>query len=446
MGAVLRPSVIFQERPLSPKTFRLTAIFLLLGAFVLLAACQSTASDEAQSVTFMVSGDPAELAAYEALVDSFHAATDNIEVSITYVASGKDFREKLATMFSGGIPPDVFLYNYRRLGDFAAAAAVHPIDDLLDASTVLNREDFYPITLNAFTYQGALQCLPQNLSSPVIYYNQALFDAAGLAYPAAGWTRADFLAAARALTRDLDGDGVTDQWGFGTEIETIRLAPFLWQNGGDFLDDPANPTALTLDTPEARAAIQWFVDLQMVEHVTPDLVAETTQSSEDRFLNGTVAMFMNSRVAVPALRTITAFAWDAAPLPDDGTPASVLHSDAFCMSAKAAEDAAHLAAAWTFIEYSLSETGQTLLAETGRTVPSMIRVAESQAYLGSTLPDNGQAWLDAADHMRALPMIPGWNTFEELFTKELQRAFYGDITVDELITGADEIAAPLFAP
>ena len=42
-------------------------------------------------------------------------------------------------------------------------------------------------------------CLPQNLSSLVVYYNRDLFDAAGVPYPEAGWTWDDFLAAAKAL-------------------------------------------------------------------------------------------------------------------------------------------------------------------------------------------------------------------------------------------------------
>ncbi len=408
---------------------------------LLMSAC--TGSSGQGEVTFMISGEPAELAAYEKLVERFSEDYPDIDVSMIYVASGKEFREKLGTMFSAKVPPDVFLYNYRRLGDYAEAGAVEPLDSRLDQSTLLSRSDFYPVTLDAFTYKGRLQCIPQNLSSPVIYYNEALFDEAGLPFPRAGWTQEDFLSTAEALTKDRDGDGRIDQWGFGTEVETIRLAPFIWSYGGDFLDEPLDQPGLVLDTAEARQAIEWFVELQLLHHVTPDLVAETAQSSEDRFLNGSIAMLMNSRVGVPSLRTITAFKWDVAPLPLGDRQASVLHSDGFCMSAKAAEDAAHAEKAWTFIEFAVSEEGQTILAGTGRTVPSMVRVAESDAFLKSFPPTNNQVYLDAAAYIRALPMLPGWNTFEELLSKELQRAFYGDIGIDELIDSADELASVL---
>jgi multiple sugar transport system substrate-binding protein len=429
-----------------PKQFfRQICLLLVLLGCLALAGC-TAADDTPQAVIFMITGDVEELHAYESLVARFAEERPGIPVEILHIANSGEFRERLATMYSAGQPPDVFIYNYRRLGNFAEDGAIHPLGDLLDNSDILDRSDFYPVVLDAFTYQGALQCLPQNFSSPVIYYNQSHFNAAGLPYPQAGWTLAEFVETARALTADTDGDGATDQWGFGSEVETIRLAPFIWQRGGDFFDNAARPARLTISDPAAKEAVQWFVDLQMVEHAAPDLDAETTADSETRFMQGTVSMFMNSRAVVPLLRNITAFTWDAAPLPHDGTPASVLHSDGFCMSSKAAADEAHAAAVWAFIEFSLSETGQTLLAASGRTVPSMIRVAESAAFLQTAPPANNRVWLDAAAYIRALPMLPEWNDFEGLFSTELQRAFYGNISVDELISNADELAAPLLNP
>ena len=155
----------------------------------------------------------------------------------------------------------------------------------------------------------------QNISSLVVYYNADLFTAAGVAPPAAGWTWADFLAAAQALTRDTDGDGTIDQYGAGIEPSLFRVAPFIWQLGGDIVDDPLRPTRLTLDSAPSQAALNWFVSLQTEHGVVPDALAEAAEESEVRFLNGNLAMFFNSRRGVPTYRTIEGFAWDVAPLP-----------------------------------------------------------------------------------------------------------------------------------
>jgi multiple sugar transport system substrate-binding protein len=121
---------------------------------------------------------------------------------------------------------------------------------------------------------------------------------------------------AEALTKDLDGDGATDQFGLGTDPSIIRVAPFIWQNGGELVN-PDEPTRLLVDSRTASEAIQWFVDLQTEHHVVPSAIEEEAQDSESRFMDGRTAMFLQSRRAVPGFREITAFDWDVAPLPSD---------------------------------------------------------------------------------------------------------------------------------
>ena len=54
---------------------------------------------------------------------------------------------------------------------------------------------------------------------------------------------------------DSNGDGEPEVHGLGIESSLIRIAPFVWSNGGDLVDDDENPTHFTLDTPEAQVAM-----------------------------------------------------------------------------------------------------------------------------------------------------------------------------------------------
>ena len=117
---------------------------------------------------------------------------------------------------------------------------------------------------------------------------------------------------------------------------------------------------------------------------------------DERFLDGSVAMLMSSRRDVPLLRTIDDFEWDVAPFPKDAEPASVLHSDGFCIAKGGNADAA-----WTWIEFALGPKGQEVLARSGRSVPSLRAVAESPVFLESPDPPaSSQVFLDALEHMR----------------------------------------------
>ena len=120
-----------------------------------------------------------------------------------------DLLARLATSFAGGTPPDVFLLNYRFYGQFAARGVIEPVQDRLEGSDAFEEEDFYPQALEAFRRDGELVCLPQNISSLVVYYNRDLFRRAGVAEPKSGWTWNDMVQKAIKLTRDEDGDGTS---------------------------------------------------------------------------------------------------------------------------------------------------------------------------------------------------------------------------------------------
>ncbi len=413
------------------QTPLLKILYLLFIAAMLLplAACNRAP----KPVSFMVFGDPAEYAAYETLVAAFEAEHPEVDIELIHIPSQSDYRKRLAADLAAGTPADVVLINYRRYAQFAVQGALEPLAPYLAKSEVIAEQDFYPQSIAPFTWNGQLMCIPQNLSSLVVYYNKDLFAAAGVPEPADGWTWDDFLAAAKTLTRDTDGDGRIDQYGLGTEVSFLRLAPFIWQNGGEFVDDPYLPSFLTLNTPATQEAFQWFVDLQVKHHVVPDAAAEEAEDSESRFLNGRNAMHLQSRRIVPTLRESAAFDWDVAPLPQHKQAATVLHSDGYCMAATTQNKDA----AWRLIEFANSSEGQQIVAATGRTVPSMRAVAESPVFLDpAAKPARSSVWLDVLPVLHNMPITATWIDVETIVDSELERAYYGQATVDEAIQAA----------
>ncbi|MEW6403592.1 MAG: sugar ABC transporter substrate-binding protein [Chloroflexota bacterium] len=405
---------------------------LIVIVSMLLSACGSGSSSSGD-ISFMVFGDPAELAAYQELVDAFAENHPDIDVELIQIPGQADYRKRLAADLIAGTPADVVLINYRRYAAFAKLGALEPLGGYLENSQLLKQSDFYPEAFQPFVWNGELMCIPQNLSSLVVYYNKELFAEAGVAYPAQGWTWDDFLSTAQALTKDLDGDGETDQFGVGIEPSLIRLAPFIWQAGGEVVDDEGNPSILALDIEDDIKAAEFFVSLQTEHHVVPNAEQEAAEDSESRFINGRLAMFFNSRRGVPTYRESAAFDWDVAALPQSFFQANILHADAYCLPSASKNKEA----AWAFIEFANSPEGQTLIARTGRTVPSLITVANSPAFLDPNVkPASSQVFLDVIPTLRALPVHPNWAEVEEIASEELQRAFYGEADVTEAMQRA----------
>jgi multiple sugar transport system substrate-binding protein len=412
-----------------------------------LAACGggdgggSDGGDVSGDISFLVFGEPEELKAFRAVITAFRKVEPEVSVQLIEASDRDDLLARLSTSFAGGTPPDLFLLNYRFYGQFAARDVLEPIEDRLNDSDAFEEDDFYPQALEAFRFDGELVCLPQNISSLVVYYNRDLFRQAKVPEPQPGWTWDEMVEKAIKLTRDTNGDGDIDQHGLGVEPSIIRVAPFVWSNGGDVVDDEDEPTRLVLDTPEATEAMQKFFDLRREHLVVPSEQEVEAEDDETRFQNGREAMVLSSRRATPAFRTITAFDWDVAPLPRHNDEAGILHSDAYCLT-KASDNKD---AAWAFMEFALGEEGQRITARSGRTVPSLKAVARSSAFLDPSLkPAHSEVFLDGIPAIRRVPTISTWPEIEDAAEGILEQGLYRGVPAEEVAKQLVEQTTPMF--
>lgn len=414
----------------------------LLLAALLFAACSSPEQapegppdpDRETSITVQVSGEREETAVYRAMVTAYENDHPNAEVKLVEVADKGDHLTKLATSFAAGDPPDVFLVNFREYSQFATRGAIEPFGDHLENAKV-GLSDYYPAPVEAFTFNGELQCMPQNVSSLVVYYNVDLFEKADVAPPEEGWTWEDFRGAGEALTAG-------DVRGVGIEPTVIRLAPFVWSNGGELVDDDTAPASFSLDTPEAREALGFLVDLARDELI-PTEKELAAQDLETRFVTGKLAMLLSSRRDTPEFREVRGLNWDVGPLPVAKEPVGILHSDGYCIAAQSSDHAAAAA----FIGYAVGQQGQTITALGGRTVPSLKAVSTSGAFLDPTQPPaSSQVFLDAIPGLRRTPVLPTWPEIEDLAEEILTRAFYEPgYTIDDAIEALESETTDLFA-
>jgi multiple sugar transport system substrate-binding protein len=409
-----------------------------VAAILVLGACSSEggsgSSDGPAAITIQVSGEREETAVYRAMVEDYKRDHPDVDVTLVEVADKGDHLTKLATSFAAGDPPDLFLVNFREYSQFVARGAIEPFGNHVEA-VGMDLNDYYPAPVEAFTFNDELQCMPQNISSLVAYYNVDLFEKAGVDPPEEGWTWADFRAAGEALTKG-------DVRGIGLEPTIIRLAPFVWSNGGNIVDDDIEPSTFTLDTPEARAAMEFIIGLAHDELI-PTEREVAAQDLETRFVTGKLGMLLSSRRETPALREVLDLKWDVGPLPVAEEPAGILHSDGYCIAAQS--DQAEAAAG--FIAYATGTGGQTISAQGGRTVPSLMSIAESNAFLDPIrAPSRSRVFLDTIPGLRRTPVLSTWTEIEDLAEEILTRAFYEEgYSIDDAIDALQEASEALFA-
>jgi len=415
----------------------------LLVAFVLgLTACAGGASSAGTTVTLSVAGDPAEIDAFRTLIAAFEDTEPGITIKLEPVAGADEQVAKIATGFAAGKPPDLFLMNFRRFGQFAAKDVLEPLGARARVSGRISLDGFYPQALDAFTHQGEQLCLPQNISSQVVYWNEALFEDFGVTPPAPGWDWDTFLHTAKRMTRDTDGDGRIDVYGLGVPPELITLAPFIWQNGGEVVDSLENPSRTVMLDEPAIEAMRFFIELRRVHQVSPTTAEAESEDLESRFSGGRLAMLVESRVITPTLRAVSDLDWDVAPLPRRVQTATMLHSDAYCMAA--ASEVKH--PAFRFVEFALGPEGAPIIARTGRTVPSVRAVAESDAFLDPTQePDSPEVFLDQIPIIRRTPILGTWTEIEDRANVIVEEWYFGLEPPEALGVEIDIATRELFA-
>ena len=416
-----------------------TLIFLVVVA-ITAAGCGGSGGKG--PVSFLVFGDPEELKAYRNVIAAYEERDPDADVRLIEASDRDDLIARLSTSFAGGTPPDLFLINYRFYGQFASKGVLEPVEERVDGSDEFELSDFYPQAVDAFRWNGELTCMPQNISSLVVYYNRDVFRQHGVAEPRTGWTWDELVDTAAKLTKNTDRKGRFELYGLGVEPTIIRVAPFMWSNGGEIVDDEDAPKRLAFDSPQSLEAMKLFFDLRQVHGVVPTETEVESEDDETRFANGRLAMVLSSRRSTPTFRTIESFDWDVAPLPTVGGPAGILHSDAYCMT----KGSDHKESAWSFMEFALGPEGQRIAARTGRTVPSLKEVANSNAFLDpSAKPRSSRVFLDGIPTIRHVPTVSTWPEIEDAVEGYLEQGLYEGLEPETVAQQAIEATTPIFA-
>lgn len=136
-----------------------------------------------------------------------------------------------------------------------------------------------------FTYQDVRLVVPFQSSMPVMYYNETMLNELGLEVPS---TVSEMVEVAAQAVKDVDGDGVTDIYGFNMHSDSPwYIQPLVWGLGGTVIDADGNVNVKTDEMKEVFTLVA-----QMVENgIMP---ANQHATSQTDFTNGTLLFFLSS--------------------------------------------------------------------------------------------------------------------------------------------------------
>lgn len=332
-----------------------------------------------------------------------------------------DLHQKLITATAGNTLPCLVRSDIIWVPELAELGVLAPLDEQMDDFDSLAGRT-YEAALATNQWDGSYYGLPLDTNTRVLMYNQDALDAAGMDQPP---TTFDEL---RALADGLEGSG---QFAFADNgTSGWNLLPWIWSAGGSMTDDELTTASGHLNSDASVAGVQLLVDLHDQGEI-PDLImgADGGIATSEGLPKGDYATILDGPWMFPIFEgQYPDFDLQTATVPaGDGGSISVVGGEDLVMttSCEDKDEAAEVA------RFMLSDFAQTEMAKVGQ-MPVL-------ADLGDTLTDIEPYYGIFAEQLqtaRPRPPHPQYPKIEEVLSTEVQKAFRGDVSVQEALDSA----------
>lgn len=353
------------------------------------------------------------------LVAAFEEQNPDITIEAENIP-WNSYYDTLYTSIIGGNAPDAAMVKMFAQPRLAEMGALEPIGDRIDAwdgkADLL--DNLLDLTKGA---DGENYYMPVQYVVLYLYYRTDMFEEFGLDVP----TTCDaFRDAAKALTRDIDGDGQIDTYGFGfrggkgghDHWATLTLS----RDGADLIGG--------MESEAALAGTQFVVDLFQKDKVFPPSAPnDGFQEVIGAFKAGKTAMTIHHIGSANGMVEALGDKASAAPVPECGGGRWTAYGDESTAILSSAEDKD---AAWKWISFLSSAGNNAKFNEATGQLPVTRTDSDSWNLHDKRFVD---ATVDSLPFANLLPTVSETSDFvNTVWPVSMQRALIGDITAAEM--------------
>lgn len=359
---------------------------------------------------------------YQPLIDAYTADHPDVKIEMVDLGSS-DYQNALVTQLTGGADLDVVCV--KDIPGYANLVRGGYLSDLsgegVDAS-------LYGGTIEQITVDGKYYALPFRSDHWVVYYNKALFDAAGVEYPTNDMTFAQYDELARKMTSGSGAEKV-----YGDHFHTWRSAASLFS----ILD--GQHTILDGNYDFMKDTYEWVLKEQE-DGICQDygMLKSTQTHYSGVFFNNQCAMlnmgswFIPTQIEKIGTGESLATEWGIVKYPHpEGVEAGTTLGTITSVAVNAASDKQD--AAKDFCKFVAGEQGAEVIAKTG-TFPAIKNdeVLDLLASMdGFPTDDNSKEALRTAQVYLEMPMHEKAADIEVILNEAHDGIMTGAFTIDE---------------
>jgi len=413
-----------QSKIENPKLFIYIAVAISILLIILVAGCRSSSTPDIV-ITFWAMGTEGEQA--DTFLREFEKLHPGVRVELQTIP-WSSAHDKLITAYAGRSTPDVCQLGNTWVTEFQAMNALAPLDSFVTLSNVVQKKNYFNGIWETNVIEGKLYGIPWYVDTRALFYRTDLLQEAAYSRPPDTWE--EFSQIAKALTKDKDGDGKTDQYGIFLPVNP-NLDPivvfFIWQNGADVLKD--NYLYPALQEPAVREAFEFYISFFRAG-ASP---METSQMTNfyQAFRDGYFAMFISGPWNVSEMsKRIPEIEgrWAVAPLPKRKGRDSWAGGSSLVVF----ESSERKAEAWKLIEFLSQVEIQRQFYKATFDLPAV-----KQAWADSVLFGNPkvQAFYQQLEFAHPAAKIPEWEQIIDKIGTWTERVIFDTRTLDEALEG-----------
>ncbi|MEM8849431.1 MAG: extracellular solute-binding protein [Pseudomonadota bacterium] len=291
----------------------------------------------------------ARVTAMETLIENFEAANPDITVTMTHFPYA-DYRTKVAAAIPAGEGPDVVQLFYGWLNDYVEADLIQPLPTDVFSAAEIDAE-FFPM-VQAMKEGDQYWALPTAVRSLALFYNERLFDEAGIDGPPE--TLEELMEAAAKLTKR-DGAGNITQVGLTAGMTAQdhhwwREGLVRQHGGAPYLDDYRT---VNYNTPEGQAALEFYANLFMGDD--PVTAIGFMDEPQAAFKAQRAGMHIDGSFRIGSLADIRGLNYGVAELPASGDGTRSNYSSYWVNAITTKAEGARYDAAVKFMDYVTSD-------------------------------------------------------------------------------------------
>lgn len=146
-------------------------------------------------------------------INKFENEHKGVKVEYISGVTNENYSEWLAERILEGNAPDIFFVHGNDFNTLAELGALKNLSPVIKQDNSFNSEDYYSASYSCGKYKNEQYALPFESAVYLMFVNRTMLANEGIEPPKVDWTWEDFYDICRRVTKDTDGDGVTDRYG-----------------------------------------------------------------------------------------------------------------------------------------------------------------------------------------------------------------------------------------